>query len=169
VLVGRFGAPHGVRGEIRLQSFTQDPAAIATYGPLLAGSRAFSLASLRPLKDNLFVARVVGIETREAAEALTHVGLHIPRAALPPPDDDEFYLADLIGLAAVDASGAPLGTVIAVPNYGAGDILEIAPLAGGETLLFPFTKAVVPTLDVAARRLTIVPPLESIDPDEADG
>lgn len=161
ILVGRFGAPHGVRGELRLQSFTGDPAAIASYGALSGGGRMFEIASLRPLKDNLFVVRVAGVADRTAAEALTNIELFISRDALPPPDEDEFYLADLIGLEAVDDAGVPLGRVIAVPNYGAGDILEVAPAAGGESLLFPFTKAVVPEIDFANRRLVVVPPEES--------
>ncbi len=160
VLVGRFGAPHGVRGEVRLQSFTGTPAAIATYGALSGGGRTFEIMSLRPLKDNLLVARVAGIADRTAAEALTNIELFIPRGALPPPDEDEFYLADLIGIEAVDEAGRRLGRVIGVPNYGAGDILEIAPDAGGESLLFPFTKAVVPEIDFDARRLVVVPPEE---------
>jgi 16S rRNA processing protein RimM len=175
ILVGRFGAPHGVRGELRLQSFTQDPAAIATYGPLSGGKtgtapQLFTIKSLRAVKDNLFVARVAGVEDRTAAEALTNVELFIARDALPPPDEDEFYLADLIGLAALDAAGVTIGTVIAVPNYGAGDILEIAPAAGGESLLLPFTKAVVPEIDFAAKRVTVVPPeVKTIPGEPADG
>jgi 16S rRNA processing protein RimM len=172
ILVGRFGAPHGVRGELRLQSFTQDPAAIASYGPLSGGTgqQLFTIKSLRPLKDNLFVARVAGVDSRTAAEALTNVELFISRDALPPPDEDEFYLADLIGLTAVDEAGSPVGKVIAVPNYGAGDILEIAPVAGGESLLLPFTKAVVPVIDFAARRVTVVPPEVTTVPGEpSDG
>ena len=161
IVVGRFGAPHGVRGEVRVQSFTGDPLAIAGYGPL-AGSdgRSFMLAGVRLVKDNMLVARVTGITTREAAQALTNLELSLDRAALPPPDEDEFYVADLIGLAAVDANGEPLGTVIGVPNYGGGDIVEVRPPNRGESLLFPFTKAVVPAIDFAARRLTIVPPNE---------
>ena len=174
ILVGRFGAPHGVRGELRLQSFTQDPAAIASYGPLMGGTdggtgpRLFTIKSLRPLKDNLFVARVDGVSSRTAAEALTNTELYISRAALPPPDEDEFYLADLIGLEAADEAGVALGKVIAVPNYGAGDILEIAPITGGESLLLPFTKAVVPVVDFAARRVTVVPPEVTTVPGEPD-
>ena len=166
ILVGRFGAPHGVRGELRLQSFTQDPAAIAKYGPLSGGGRTYQITSLRPVKDNLFVARVAGISDRTAAEAITNIELFISRAALPPPDEDEFYLADLIGLEAIDEAGGVVGTVIGVPNYGAGDILEIAPVAGGESLLLPFTKAVVPVIDFAARRVTVVPPEVTTVPGE---
>lgn len=169
ILVGRFGAPHGVRGEIRLQSFTQDPLAIAAYGPLAApDGRSFVLKSVRLLKDNMLVARVDGVATREAAQALTHVELTLARDVLPPPaDDDEFYIADLVGLDAVDADGAPLGTIVDVPNYGGGDLVEVRPKTGGESLLFPFTRAVVPEVDLAGRRVTIVP-LDEIDGDEGE-
>ena len=168
ILVGRFGAPHGIRGEVRLMSFTQVPSAIATYGPLHdeRGTRAFEIKALRAVKDNMFVARVAGLADRSAAEAVTNLDLYIARDVLPPADADEFYLADLIGVAAFDEAGSLYGTVVAVPNYGAGDILEIAPAAGGENLLFPFTKAVVPTVDLAGRRLTLIPPDETVDPAE---
>ena len=168
ILVGRFGAPHGVRGEVRLQSFTQDPADIGTYGALVdkAGAQQYEIKTLRPVKDNLFVARIAGIADRTAAETLTNIELFVARAALLPPDEEEFYLIGRMGMAAVDETGAAIGTVIAVPNYGAGDILEVAPAAGGETLLLPFTKAVVPTVDVAARRVTVVFPDETVDPAE---
>ncbi len=167
IVVGRFGAPHGVRGEVRLQSFTGDPLAIAGYGPLTsADGRTFTLAHVRLVKDNMLVARVAGVATRDAAQALTNLELSLDRAVLPPPDEDEFYVADLIGLAAVDAEAVPLGIVIAVPNYGGGDLIEVRPPQGGESLLFPFTKAVVPTIDFAARRVTIVPP-DEVEGDEA--
>jgi 16S rRNA processing protein RimM len=157
VLIGRLGAAHGVRGEIRLQSFTADPAAISTYGPLFDASfaRRFVISSLRPLGKDMFVARLEGVADRTAAEALTGVELHVPRAALPPPEEDEFYLADLEGLRAQTQAGETLGVVIAVRNFGAGDILEIAPPQGGETLLLPFTKAVVPIVDVAGGRVVV--------------
>ena len=169
IVVGRFGAPHGVRGEVRLQSFTQDPKAIGSYGPL-AGSdgRVFSLKSLRHVKDNMLVVRVEGILDRTGAESLTHVDLTLERSALPPADEDEFYIADLVGLEAVDVSGETLGTIVDVPNYGGGDLIEIRPPHGGESLLFPFTKAVVPEIDLAGRRVTIAPPDEvEADDDEA--
>ncbi len=164
ILVGRFGAAHGVRGEVRLQSFTGDPKAIGAYGPL-AGSdgRAYTLTGLRPVKDNLLVARVEGITDRDAAERLTHVELTLERSALPPPDEEEFYVADLIGLDAVTPEGDRLGAIVDVPNYGGGDLLEVRPAAGGESLLYPFTKVVVPVIDVAGRRVTIVPPAEVDD------
>ena len=161
ILVGRFGAPHGVRGEVRLQSFTQDPTAIGTYGPLAGpDGRVFTLKSVRLIKDNMLVARVEGIGDRTAAEALTHIDLSLERTALPPPDEEEFYVADLVGLAAVTDTGETLGTILGVPNFGGGDLIEVRPTRGGESLLYPFTKAVVPTIDVAARRVVIAPPDE---------
>lgn len=160
VLVGVFGAPHGVRGEIRLKSYTQDPASIAGFGGLHDSSgREFLLTASRPLKDDLLVVRVKGVSDRDAAQKLTHVKLFVARKELPPPDEDEFYCRDLIGLRAETADGVLLGTIIAVPNYGAGDILEVAPPAG-ETLLFPFTRAVVPQIDLAGGRVIVEPPQE---------
>lgn len=164
ILVGRFGAPHGVRGEVRLQSFTQDPKAIATYGALVAGDgRAFRLTDVRNVKDAMLVVRIDGVTDRTAAERLTHIELFIERDALPPPEADEFYIADLIGLDAVDAAGIAIGRIVDVPNYGGGDLIEVRPADGGETLLFPFTQEVVPQIDIAAGRVTIVPPEETED------
>ena len=166
ITVGRFGAPHGVRGEIRLQSFTQDPVAIAGYGPLIASDgRSFTLTHVRPVKDTMLVARVAGIADRTLAQALTGLELTLDRAALPAPDEeDEFYVADLIGMQAIDVDGTPIGTIVDVPNYGGGDLVEIRPAVGGDTLLFPFTKAVVPDIDAAGRRVTIVTP-DEVEPD----
>jgi 16S rRNA processing protein RimM len=161
VLLGRFGAPHGVRGEIRLQSFTADPLAITSYGPLFdkSGARSFVLAHVRPQGKDMLVARVEGVTDRAGAERLARIELHAPRAKLPEPDEDEFYLADLEGLRAETAEGAELGQVLAVRNFGAGDILEVRP-PQGETLMFPFTKAVVPIVDIAGGRVVIAPPVE---------
>jgi 16S rRNA processing protein RimM len=162
ILLGRFGAPHGVRGEIRLQSFTADPLAIASYGPLLdkSGGRKFALLDVRPQGKDMLVARVEGVSDRTGAEKLKGVELFVPRANLPAPEEDEFYLADLIGLRAETREGAPLGEVVAVRNFGAGDILEVVPPEGGESLMFPFTKAVVPRVDVVGGRVVIAPPQE---------
>ncbi len=161
ILVGRFGAPHGVRGEMRLQSFTGEPRAIADYGPLQAADgRRFELAGVRSVKDNMLVARVTGVMDRDAAAALTNLELYVARSALPPPDEDEFYVADLVGMSALDGEGRMLGTVVDVPNYGGGDLVELRPPRGGETMLLPFTKDVVPTIDFAGRILMIVPPKE---------
>ena len=162
VLVGRFGAAHGVRGELRLKSFTEDPAAIRGYAPLTdaSGARKFVLSALRVVKDDMCVVRVEGVADRDAAEKLTNIDLYVARENLPPPDEDEFYQADLIGLEAVTESGEAYGTIERVLDFGAGDILEICPPDGGETRLVPFTKAAVPLVDIAARRVVIVPPVE---------
>lgn len=158
VCVGQIGAPHGVRGEVRLKAFTADPLAIRHYGTLWSedGAHGVEIVGLRPAKDML-IARLRGVADRDAAAALRNLRLYVPRARLAPPAEDEFYHADLIGLAAVDTAGEPLGTIVAVPNYGAGDLLEIAP-ARGPTVLVPFTKAVVPQVDTAAGRVTLDPP-----------
>jgi 16S rRNA processing protein RimM len=165
ILMGVFGAPQGVRGAIRVKSLTRDPKAISAYGALVDGKRArlFAFDSLRPIKDDMLVAQVAGVLTREAAAALTGVEIFARRDQLPPPNDEEFYYDDLIGLDAVDAAGERVGRVVAVSNYGAGDILEIAPAGGGETLLLPFTKRVAPTIDFDAGRIVIEPPHEVED------
>jgi 16S rRNA processing protein RimM len=167
ILMGVFGAPQGVRGEIRVKSLTGEPGAIGAYGPLTdkGGARAFAFQSLRPLKDDMLVARLAGVSTREAAETLKNVELFARRDQLPPPAHDEFYYDDLVGLEAVDAAGAPLGRVVSLMNYGAGDVLEIAPAQGGETLLLPFTKRVAPRIDFDAGRIVIEPPREAEDED----
>ena len=125
-----------------------DPKAVAAYGPLTDGRGArFVLESVRLLKDEMLVARLEGIANREAAAALTGVKLFARREQLPPPDEDEFYYDDLVGLAAVSRDGAPLGRVVALNNYGAGDVLEIRHEGGAESLLLPFTKAVAVEID----------------------
>jgi 16S rRNA processing protein RimM len=167
ILMGVLGAPQGVRGDIRVKSLTGEPGAIGSYGPLTdkGGARAFEFQSLRPLKDDMLVARLAGVSTREAAETLKNVELFARRDQLPPPSEDEFYYDDLVGLEAVDAAGSPLGRVVSLMNYGAGDVLEIAPAQGGETLLLPFTKRVAPRIDFDAGRIVIEPPREAEDED----
>ena len=162
IQLGVFGAPQGVRGEIRVKSFTQDPRDIGAYGMLTdeAGGRSFTLKVLRPLKDDMVVARVEGVATRDDAAALTHVGLFVRRAQLPPPVEGEFYHDDLVGLQAQLADGTPFGRVIGVLNYGAGDILEIAPADGGETNLLPFNATTAPLVDFAAGVIVVAPPVE---------
>ena len=160
ICVAQIGAAHGLRGEVRLRSFTQDPAAVTSYGPLESedGTRRFEIEALRPAKDH-FVAQLAGIGDREAAERLTNLKLYVPRDRLPPvEDDDTFYQSDLIGLAAVTADGAELGTVKAVHNFGAGDIVEISLAGGGTPLMVPFTTEAVPEVDIAGRRIVVVPP-----------
>ena len=163
ICVAQIGAAHGIRGEVRLRSFTEDPAAITAYGPLESedGTRRFTIEALRPAKDH-FVARLVGVADRDAAEKLTNLKLYVPRDRLPPVEDDgTFYHADLVGLAAVTPDGAALGTVSAIHRFGASDIVEITPSEGGETLLVPFSHDAVPTIDIAGGRIIVVPPIES--------
>jgi 16S rRNA processing protein RimM len=159
VLLGRFGAPHGVRGEIRLQSFTSDPLSIASYDSLTdkSGTRNFRLRAVRRQGKDMLVAQVEGVDDRAGAEALNRVELYVARDRLPAPDEDEFYIADLIGLRAETAEGVEIGTIVAVRNFGAGDILEIAPEAGGETLMFPFTKAAVPVVEPTTHVVIDIP------------
>ncbi len=166
--MARFGAPHGVRGELRLKSFTGDPAAVADYENLQdeTGKRSFRIEAARPVKDDMLVVRIAGVRDRDAAAALTNLDLYVDRAALPPADEDEFYHSDLIGLRAELADGALYGTILRVLNFGAGDILEIAP-ASGDTILLPFTKAAAPSVDIAGGRVIVSPPVEvETDPQE---
>jgi len=159
ICVAQIGAAHGLRGEVRLRSFTEDPAAVTGYGPLESedGTRRFEIEALRPAKDH-FVARLAGVADRDAAEKLTNIKLYVPRDRLPPVEDDgTFYHADLVGLAAVTPDGAALGTVTAILNFGAGDLVEIKPEGGGEPLMVPFTDATVPEIDIAAGRMVVVP------------
>ena len=161
VRVARIGAAHGIRGEVKLWPFTQDPMDVASYGPLETedGARRFEIETLRPAKDFL-VARLVGVGDRDAAEKLTNLELFVPRERLPDIEDaDTYYHADLIGLAAVTAEGVTLGTVTAIHNFGAGDIIEIAQ-AGGAPLMLTFTEAAVPKIDLAAKQIVVVPPPE---------
>ncbi|MFG1345762.1 ribosome maturation factor RimM [Xanthobacter autotrophicus DSM 431] len=160
VLVARIGAPHGVKGEVRLFIFTEEPHALLDLDPLTdeSGRRRFRVASLRAAKDH-FVARLEGVADRTAAEALTNVDLYVPREALPEPEDeDTFYHADLLGLPVLDEAGAVIGQVTALHDFGAGDILEYAPTLPGvkaKTLMVPFTRDAVPVVDVSGRRVVI--------------
>jgi 16S rRNA processing protein RimM len=159
VLLGEIGRPQGLQGEVRIRSFTAEPGAIADYGPLEdeAGTRAFEIESLRVTAKAL-TARLKGVESRDQAEALTGTKLYVPRSRLPEREEDEWYHSDLIGLAALNADGAAIGTVIAVHNFGAGDLLEIGPPGGGATVLMPFTRETVPEVDVEGGWLRVAPP-----------
>lgn len=160
IRVARIGAAHGIRGEVKLWSFTEDPMAVAHYGPLETadGARCFEIEAARPAKDHL-VARIAGVGDRNAAEKLRNIDLFVPRERLPPIEEaDTFYHADLVGLAAISENGAALGTVVAIHNFGAGDLIEIEPAAGGEPLLLPFNETTVPTIDLKVGRIVIVPP-----------
>jgi 16S rRNA processing protein RimM len=170
IAVGVFGAPHGVKGQLRAKSYTDDPKALGAYGELAdaAGARRFKILSVRRLKDDMVVLQLEGINDRDAAAALTGVEIFARRENLPSPDEEEYYHADLVGLAATTIDGELIGRVVAVSNYGAGDILEIAPKDGAETLLYPFTKAVTPRIDLAGGQIVIVPPNE-IDGEPLEG
>jgi 16S rRNA processing protein RimM len=159
VLLGEIGAAQGLRGEVRIRAYTEEPEGLMRYGPLddEGGTRQIEIESVRATPKAL-IARIKGVTTREAAEALNRTRLYISRARLPERQADEWYHADLIGLAAVDRQGEPIGTVVAVLNFGAGDLIEIRPVAGDETLVVPFTETTVPEIDLAAGRLTLVPP-----------
>jgi 16S rRNA processing protein RimM len=160
ICVAQIGAAHGVRGEVKLRSFTEDPAAFTSYGPLESedGKRRFEIETLRPAKDH-FVARIAGVADRDAAAKLTNLKLYVSRDRLPPvEEDDTYYHSDLIGLAAVTQDGTALGTVKAVLNFGAGDIIEIATADGSLPLMVPFISAAVPTVDIKAKRIVVVPP-----------
>ncbi len=160
VCVAQIGAAHGIHGEVRLWTYTEEPMAVAQYGPLETedGTRSFEILSLRPAKGHL-VARLRGVDDRDAAERLTNTKLFVPRERLPAPDEDEFYHADLIGLTAVDVKGNEIGKIAAVHNFGAGDLLEIAPSVGA-AMLVPFTEAAVPAIDIKGGRVVVVPPEE---------
>jgi 16S rRNA processing protein RimM len=170
ICVARIGAPHGVRGAVKLWTFTEDPLAVKRYGPLATrdGARSFEVTTAREAKGHL-VATLKGIATREDAERLNGIELYIARDRLPATDDDEYYHADLIGLAAVNAANEPIGRVTAIHNFGAGDIIEIAP-PHGATMLLPFTNAVVPSVDLAGGRVVIELPAEidGDNPTDAD-
>jgi 16S rRNA processing protein RimM len=166
ICVARIGTAHGVRGAVRLWTFTQDPMAVRHYGPLSTrdGARRFEVTIAREAKGHL-VATLKGVTTRQEAERLNGIELYVARDKLPPTEENEYYHADLVGLAAVTTAGRPLGSVIAIHNFGAGDIIEIAP-PHGASMLLPFSNAVVPTVDLAGGRVMIELPgeIEGEDP-----
>jgi 16S rRNA processing protein RimM len=165
ILLGRIGRAQGLKGEVRLTSFTGDPLAIASYGPLESadGARRFEIERISQ-QNEVVVARLKGVNDRSAAEALTNQELWIAREKLAVAvEEDEFLLADLVGCVAHAPDGRHIGTIVDVPNYGAGDLIEIA-LFGAEnaknkTVLLPFTRAFVPEVDVKGRRIIVdMPP-----------
>jgi len=169
LLMGRIGAAHGIKGEVRIQSFTENPLAIANYGPLstnrpglvieIVGARATS---------SVIVARLKGVSDRNAAESLNGVELYVDRSVLPEgEDEDDFYHADLIGLEARLTDGTVIGTVSAVPNFGAGDLIEVRDARSGDTYLYPFSRAAVPHVHVRDGYLVIDPPVDA-DPGEEE-
>ena len=163
ILVGKFGAPQGLRGEIRIRSYTQDPLAIAGYGPLFdaAGARAFRIERARIVRDDVLVAAVEGVSNRTDAQALTNIDLYVRRAQLPATtDEDEFYVADLVGLEARLPDGSPFGVIAAIDNFGAGDILQIRRPDGAEALI-AFTRQGAPLVNIEEGYVVVDPPEEA--------
>lgn len=161
ILVGRVAGAFGVRGEVRISAYTADPLALAQYKSLVRedGSPALTITSARAVKDGI-IARSPQISSKEEADALRGLKLHVLRSDLPEPEEDEYYLTDLIGLAAVTPQGGTVGRIKAVQDFGAGDILEIAPAAGGQTWYLAFTRENAPTVDIAGGKVVIVRPVE---------
>lgn len=173
VLMGVIGAAHGIKGQCRVKSYTADPEAIADYGTLYAADeRRFDICDIR-LAKNVVVVSFKQVKDRNAAEALNGVELFVDRAQLPDDvlEEDEFYIEDLIGMDVLDKRGKHIGAVAAIPNYGAGDMIEIAPLTksghlSDNTVLYPFTKQVVPEIDMENFSITLIAPSEIIVPPE---
>lgn len=169
VLVGTVVGVHGVRGNVKIKSYTDDPAALDRYRPILDGAgRTVRLRVVGEAKGTV-VAQFHGVGDRDAAEALRGTRLFVPRSALPPAAEEEFYHADLIGMAVEVLSGGRIGTVVAVENFGAGDVLEVQP-PQGTSIFVPFTRSTVPVVDLGARRLVVDPPAGLLEPvpDEDD-
>ena len=170
VCIGAIAGVRGLKGEVRIKSFTADPDDIAAYGPVSTedGERTYRI-NVTARAKGLIIARLDGIEDRDAAEALKGTRLYVPKSVLPKPDDGDFYHADLIGLKAETGDGDTLGTVKAVHNFGAGDIIEIAagPGEGKEDLMVPFTSALVPEVDLTEGRIVVAPP-EVLEADGED-
>jgi 16S rRNA processing protein RimM len=168
VCVGQIVGVHGVRGLVKLKSFTGDPAAIADYNPLTdpTGTRSFTVELQSAMKD-YWLARVHGVNDRTAAESLRGILLHVDRDRLPAPEDeDEFYHADLIGLPVFRPDGSDIGTVVALHDFGGGDMLEVK-LPDRRTAMVPFTKALVPVVDIASGRIVADPPEDLLAPPDA--
>jgi 16S rRNA processing protein RimM len=163
VLIAEIGAAHGVRGDVRVKAYTADPEAIGDYGPLSDDQgRTFEIRTMRPLKGDLLVVSFAGVADRTAAEKLNRTRLYVDRSALPEPEDEEFYHADLLGLPVQTTAGDVVGRIVAVPNFGADDLLEVI-RPDGRSVFVPFTRAVVPVVDLAARTVVIDPPAGLLD------
>lgn len=168
VFLGQIGAAHGIKGSVRISAHTQDPEAIGSYGPLETDRPGLVITITKArLQKNVVIAHIKGINDRTAAEALNGVSLFVDRSRLPEPDDeDDFYHTDLIGLDARLDNGTTIGKVSALPNFGAGDLIEVRDPTSGDTFLYPFTKAVVPVIRIAEGYLTIVVPLDAEEGEE---
>jgi 16S rRNA processing protein RimM len=170
VLLGHIAGAHGIRGAVLVRSYTAEPEAIADYGPLEdEAGRARYVLSVEGATAKGVICRVEGIGDRTRAEALKGVALYVARNRLPPPEEGEYYHSDLVGLHAVTVADSPLGVVVAVLNYGAGDILEVRPPGASRTALYPMTEAVVVSIDLDAGVIVLTPPEEVDAGDEGAG
>mgnify|MGYP003115018998 FL=1 len=178
ILMGRIGAAHGIKGEVRITAFTEDPLAIADYDPLETDRDGLSISIAKArLAKTVVIATLKGISDRNDAERLNGVSLYVSRDRLDEPDEDEFYYADLIGLEVRLADGAMLGTISAIENFGSDDLLDIKLAETRKSVYLPFTKAVVPDLHIADGYIVAVPPEgwledtprdpEDVEPDES--
>jgi len=161
LLLGVVIGAQGIQGEVKVKTFTGEPEAVGDYGPLqdAGATRRFQLKVLRLSKGDVVIARIKGVEDRNAAEALKGTELYVLRSALPQASEGEFYFADLVGLTAM-MSGRVLGSITAVHNYGAGDMLEVKTAkdgSGGRSAMVPFTDDAVPVVDLAAGTVTVEP------------
>jgi 16S rRNA processing protein RimM len=170
ICLGAFAGAHGVKGDAKIKSFTQEPKNIAAYGVVETEDRArkFTLKLKKILNDGIALVSAPEIASREDAESLKGVRFYVHRNVLPKPEDDEFYLDDLVGLAAFDETGAPMGAVKAVYNFGADDLLELGDIPGVKGVrLVPFTKANVPVIELAESRLTVLREVLAVEDGEA--
>lgn len=164
ICIGAIAGAFGVRGEVKIKPFTHDPAAVTAYGPLLDAKGQVVLTAKKGRKAKAFIiVSAPEVKTREQAEALKSTKLYVPRGALPVPDDEEFYYADLIGLPVETVDGEPKGKIKAIHDFGGGDILEIQ-TPGEKDWYHPFTKLAVPVVDIKARRVVI----EIVEPDPVE-
>ena len=168
--MARIGAAHGVRGQVRVKPFNEEPLELGSFGPLAtADGTRLRVANLRPQK-HMLVVTFVEVTTREAAEALNGTDLYVDRSAIPEPDEeDDFLVSDLEGLTVLDPDGTTVGRVVAVPNFGAGDLLEIAPEGGGPRWLVVFDRTSVPAVDLDAGTVTVDRPSETDAGDRRKG
>jgi len=165
--MAQIGAPHGLRGDVRVRSFGEDPLALGDFKQLYSESGAvFRITSLRTAKGDMLIARFKGVADRSAAEALSGMKLYVERNQLPDPAEDEFYQTDLVGCTAVDETGETVGEVLAVMNFGAGDLLDIQ-VPDGESILVPFTESFIPRVDIANRQV-VVSSLQDLLADDAE-
>ena len=166
ILLADIVSAHGIRGDVVLRTYTADPEAISSYGTLSdeSGRRTFEIASARATNKGV-VARIKGVATRTDAEALRGTKLYVARSALPAPDDGDYYHTDLIGLAAQAPDGVPIGRIVAVQNFGAGDLLEIQLAGSKDSEFVPFTDACVPTVDIAGGTVVVIMPVMVGEPE----